>query len=588
MANPIFEINGIIVTPPEGWQGIQILSTFDDADAQANISTTAFTFVADAAAVVKNYVAAGNIFEGLPLKITVHEPNVGSATVFNGIIDLTEGYEDLSINDTNQAIKVKCNIKIDQDIFTVKERLNGLTWGLLESDGDITTADYEKLVYKVQKEFDFLESALLGLQIYMITTEGIRMTRIIAKFAGDAVAHGTGGLSGPPTAVAYTIAIGLVHLAHATIIIVQMVNLITRLIATIFPIPKRMYIMSAVKMMEKACAKLGYTFKTSIPLLNEMRVISSKEERGIEKLFSLNKDDSGILRTRDAGFICGDFFGFMETMFNARMKKTGTIIEMETLNNDGFWLQQSTYKMPSVLNSKKRFNTEDMKATRLISFQTDPADEWTVAEHDGTSYEIQTKIKNTVGTTDRIQLKGLDNIQVPFALAHNSQNPSVLEFAMKQLIATAFKFADLFDDVVPPNLSPELFSIQYAMKISHPYMSVPKVCLVQDFTGGNKVLKSTNRTDLSAQKLYTSFIGEKSFVSNNFRGQWEIYEDIRINFGFTDFLTLTKNSYFYDQDGETGKVDSIKWQMGDDYAIVNYRLRKPYTTNLFETVHKPK
>ena len=58
---------------------------------------------------------------------------------------------------------------------------------------------------------------------------------------------------------------------------------------------------------------------------------------------------------------------------------------------------------------------------------------------------------------------------------------------------------------------------------------------------------------------------------------------MRIPFGFTDFLSLIDNSYFYDIDGNTSQVTKIQWNVSNDYAIVDFKVQKLFTKNLQET-----
>ena len=88
----------------------------------------------------------------------------------------------------------------------------------------------------------------------------------------------------------------------------------------------------------------------------------------------------------------------------------------------------------------------------------------------------------------------------------------------------------------------------------------------------------------SAKVLYNKYHIQKSFVGNNFvdANQYEIYEGVRIPFGFTDFLTLIDNSYFW-YDNQPAQVNKIQWNVSNDYAVVDFKVQRVYTKNLQET-----
>ena len=115
---------------------------------------------------------------------------------------------------------------------------------------------------------------------------------------------------------------------------------------------------------------------------------------------------------------------------------------------------------------------------------------------------------------------------------------------------------------------------------------VPKLLSLQDAKVENKpfkIISRYSRKDLNAEKIL-KLNGDLSPVSNNFRNQWRIFDDVSIPFGFTNFKELTKNNYFLDHDGNAVRMDAIEWEFGSDSAEATYRVRKPYDKNLKETI----
>ena len=102
MANPVFFIDGQEVTPPENWQGIRVLMTWDNSSVQANISSTeGFMFVLDAAKKISDYRLGGlnlstnGFFQGLPVQIKITEGDT-NVNAFDGFVDFTTGYKEIT------------------------------------------------------------------------------------------------------------------------------------------------------------------------------------------------------------------------------------------------------------------------------------------------------------------------------------------------------------------------------------------------------------------------------------------------------------------------------------------------------------
>jgi len=93
----------------------------------------------------------------------------------------------------------------------------------------------------------------------------------------------------------------------------------------------------------------------------------------------------------------------------------------------------------------------------------------------------------------------------------------------------------------------------------------------------------TNHRDLwNAELLWDKYHNEKSFVSGNFNGQKQVYNNVNIPFGLEDFFQLTSNPYFK-FNGEQAKITKFVWTVGEDTAVIDFWIKKPYTYNLKET-----
>jgi len=132
--------------------------------------------------------------------------------------------------------------------------------------------------------------------------------------------------------------------------------------------------------------------------------------------------------------------------------------------------------------------------------------------------------------------------------------------------------------------------ISKALKISQDITKLPKLLACDTITEANApylVLKNNQRDSLSAKYLYDNFIIDASFVANSYRGQWKLYENISIPFSRSAFVAIGNNNYFQDMNGAVCRMDKVEWEHGKDRAVVSYRVREPYCTNLTETFINP-
>lgn len=65
-------------------------------------------------------------------------------------------------------------------------------------------------------------------------------------------------------------------------------------------------------------------------------------------------------------------------------------------------------------------------------------------------------------------------------------------------------------------------------------------------------------------------------IDNN---QWLTFKNKKIRFGIQDFLQVNNNNVFITADGRYGKFEKILWDLHNDTATVDYRIKEKYTNN---------
>lgn len=582
----IFKINGQEVSAPRNWQDIEVLATFDRSSVQANISTTEFSFVNDAARVIIDHIEGGfsnltnGIFEGLDAEISVSENaafGLPTETVFKGYIDLTRT-EIIAPNE------VSVFFEDERGLDKLEFKAEGLTFGLMRDKEWITDNDFVDIPYVYQKPNDIFGRAILALTIFELTKSAVELT----KEVGKAIADIGGGITGilVTTAKAFILVIYLVAL------IAQITILLNELRAYLIPNIKYYKGMRYRTMLEKGLEYLGYTLSSTISELDTYYFLPTKKRFGQDLPLLQSTVDDGIPSLGDSGYIFSEFLQNVLTMFNAKIQiDENNVVNIESLNNDSFWIQNAIFELPDVLRESYSFNTEELAATNLISFAVDYSDAWSLDNYTGTNYEVKTELIN-VSSEQRNLLKGLKSNTIPYALGSRKGTLTSLEQVFSDALGIVESIINplrVLEGSIGVNLGLPVFSLEArfnerlgVLKLSEQFTSVPKVLYLQ-FSVDKLLIPSNNRDALSARYLWNKYLNKQSFVDNEFREQYQLFRNIRVPFTLQDFIKLKENSYFYDTDGARAKVDKISWRIGDDYAVIDFRKEFVYTRNLKET-----
>ncbi len=575
MANLTFKLNGNVVNPVRDWQDLQILGTWSENGGEANISVEEFKFVNENAQLIKQYIADGissglGIFEGIPFDIECS--NGTTIDVFNGMLDTTE-YKEIS------PVEVECKIKKLKGIDQLMDRANGVTYAYLYEENHITDSDFSRIPYIKEKPFKESagEMALLSLSIFLFTKQLIDSTKSLAEKLGvNATAHTIGGVSGPAAGVQYTVFTLIIEAIYIAVILVQLINLITDLLDILYPKLRGWNGMKFQTLLEKGCQYLGYNYHSSIDELPYLYILPSKNDEG--KRYGSNSDDSvGYPDTLDFGYTIGEMFQLVNKMFSARIRIIGNDVYQEPLINDNFWINQSQFIIPDIENEVVQYNPQDIKTRQIVRYQTDLADYWTLIRYEGTGAEIVvTPI--TVGDQKRVLIKGFEDVQIPYALGDEKQGLNPIEIFIKGLCIVIDEIINFFGG--NSDTAGDIEAREKMLHVTGDSLTVGKILyLVEDPSSGKLVIDG-NTEKINAISLWNKYISENSFVEHNFRGQKRLFNELKIPFGFQNFIQLLNNSYCTDQQGNAIKIETLKWSLDSDYAVISGWKREIYTKNL--------
>lgn len=581
-----FILNGTVTIPFKDFEKTSILATFENKNVQANITTTEVEFVNENAEILRDYVQGGltgataGVYEGIPFGINLTGAS-GVYTAFNGFVDTVSGFKRL--NPTTYAAK----LINEGNLRNIQDRARVTTYEALFQKGAITSADFLSIPYIVEKRDTAFEVAMMGFATYNLLVQLISEIRRTGTVISDAIAHISGGSTGGIAAAIYVIAVALLQAAYVTLLVIYTVNMLNDFI-TLLISPVKFHKGIKVKtLIEKGLAELGYSFSSSIPEFDDLVYLPSKKNISIEGQFSkilqnftVNQPGNGYPNTNDFGFTLAEMLELCNmNFFNARLAVKGNTVFMEPLISN-WWIQNASYVMPNVLDESIVHNADELKGTRLNIFSVDETDVFTLENYTGTAYEIKTDVISA-NNQRRVLIKGLEENQIPVALGNRKESLTTLENSIKNLASLADSFVNFFGG--NSQLASKILARVGMLKVETDFIAKAKVMRLD---GSNK-LPANHRAIWSAKHLEDNYHNEKSFVRNGFGNQYQLFTDLKIPFGFEDFLKVIDNSYFTTVDGRQGKIEKLAWTIDQDFAVATFRVQETFTTNITETFIEP-
>lgn len=576
-------LNGKTVSIPKDFFNVGVKASFGE-NVQANLSTEEFTFILDAYEEIQNWINGGSsggvgIFEGIPISI-LNGVGGSNVSIFKGILDLQAKAD----NQPNLK-QIKTVLRQDNSLNALDELLEPLDYGYLLDIKVITSSDYVGVDYVINPNDQGVATITSLITVYLLSKQLSdtieKLATSIATVAGILAASITGSIGAAIAAVAIAIA----QAAYAAALLVLIASFGVDLFNILIQ-PKRTHRGILLKtLLEKACLHIGFNFETTIDDLDNLVYLPSNrnvDDFGLKNVLTkVGSIASGIPNISDFGYSCKEMFQLARDLFNARFTIVGNTVQFHT-ESSPYWISQSGWEKPQAIRDQaqrsQRFNTDELKGSVFIQFQTDITDTYTIKNYTGTAYQVLTDAAAT-NTPVNKTIKGLDRVSLPVALGSRKDKLTGFESGLVPL-------ANLFDQVAGffggnPNLAARVKNKIGVLEVSDNNHAVPKLLYLK---GGK--LPINHRDLFSAKTLWDKYHSEKSFVQNNYSRQREYFEDETIPFGLSDFVALLNNSYFRD-DGVVSKVVDLEWNFSKDEATISYWRTRPYTNNLVETFIEP-
>ena len=271
-----FTMNNQVVDAPIEWEDITINASFDNDSIQANINTDSFTFSNEEAEKIRNWIASGNIFRGLPFKIDTYNVNQSKLS-YDGFINCANNIE--IFEDTT----IKANIQKAEGLNTLADRLEGLTLEYLYSINAINNGDFSKLKYVVEKNSNVQDIVASIIMAYILVTQLKAQVQAAAKAVANAVAHIAGGApvpTAPIAGAAFAVAAAAIEVIYTVFMVGAVIKIGTDIFNMLVPIVREHKVLKLKTALTKISSYLGYSFNSNIGLLDKLHYFTKQYTNG--------------------------------------------------------------------------------------------------------------------------------------------------------------------------------------------------------------------------------------------------------------------------------------------------------------------
>ena len=366
------------------------------------------------------------------------------------------------------------------------------------------------------------------------------------------------------------------RIAYTIAISIALVKLMTDLVKIVFPPVRTFKGISYKKLIEKSCAKLGYTLQSNI--LNQLDKLTILPVPLRPNNFSVIREvfapqsiafTNGYPSALDVIPTLGQAISTLEQIFNLTTFVNNGVVQIE--RNDFFSEQNSdvlplAYNLQDLHQEERSFNDEYWKR-KLMFWQKDGADFNTYDDSNNTIVEFDTKL--AVSPHEDIQLlKGLEQVPTNFARGTRKNELDFIEKAVKVLASAV----DLFTGGA---ISNAINNRKGVLIVSQQYYSVTKLLWMQ----GDKI-SPNDKEVLDPENIINNY-HEDLKVENNTK---EVVENMPIRMNELNFLQFVNKKFVTLESGELASVKRVEWSEEDSEGSVTFEVLSNYNNNLTQSI----
>ena len=563
-------LNGVPVSPRNVLE-IGLNTDYTGNPNMLQVDTDTVILPREAREIILNHISTQGVFEGIPYTIVTD-----SGITLEYYVDLAEGsiYRDFEIE-----VKIKKRKAYD-NFF---ENADGLSFELMNSKGVVFP--FVDIPYLIIPDNQLELGVTLSIATYVMTKEAIQATKDLITATRDLIEAITPNIGLPPAPslgeiISLSLAVAA-QLAYTLSVYVALYKLAQDLFELLFPIVRYNKGCTIKNLIQKGCEYLGYTLDSTLldewDKLTLMPVPLVKDKKGI---FNFLKNDlafsftKGYPTAQDTVSTLGELIKAVELWFNARTKVYNGVVQIERRD---YWRNISTNAILPALNIQDKrqgeytLNTIEAWKRSYIHYQVDYSDINTIDFFDPTDAEYSTEPLSVINS-DLVTIKGLNDINIPFALGIRKSRLSWIEEIAKAFFVLIDGVTGIFGR-----------GTNYVAKIKN---RIGVTQLSQQYFGVTKVLYATNGKQpanyvekIKASNIYKNYHNIDEININGYK----IYTDVPIRLKSDEFVSLLNNNFAY-INGVLCEILTIRYIDELSRAIISYKEPYEYASGKVEII----
>jgi len=549
---------------PRNLSDIGFVSDWTGRPAELKLNVDKIVLPREGKEILEAHIDQLGVFEGVPYRV-----EMAPGLFVQYYIDLTE-------NAVYRDDEIEVTIKQRYGMDSFFNQANGTSFELMRRKG--VNFQFIKIPYGIFKDDQVATALSLGATLYLMTQQTIQSLQQTVTLTGAFIQAVTPNATVPPLPPLGAILSLAVQLAAQIVVtaafLITTIKLAQQFFELIFP-KVRYYDACKVKeLFVKGCQFLGYTFSSnlidSLPGLTILPVPLVKQKGSI---FDYIQNDlnfaftKGYPTAQDSVPTLGALFEAIETQFNAKTKVFDGVVQLERRD---FWQNITPNQIVPALAIQSdqvdeyTLNTGDAWKRYYIHYQVDYSDIHTLDFYDPTDAEYSTE-PTTVVNPDLVTIKGLNDINIPFALGVRKGKLNWLEKTAKDLFSLIDSVTGIFGGGT--NFAGQIQDRIGILQIGQQFFGVTKLLYVG--SGGKQPAGYINK--ISAAAMYQNFHSINQIQNNGY----EVRKSIRCAITNLDFVNLLNNN-FAEVNGEIVEVLLVEFLDETCFAEITYKSPKNY------------
>lgn len=564
-------LNGVEITP-RNRDSIGVVSTFDGNPDELSLNVDTIVLPREAYAMVKQHIQTIGLFEGIPYQV-----ESGGITL-DYYVDLTDP------SNTFRSYECELKIKRRKAIDNFTDNASGTSFELMLKKG--VTFPTFNVPYVIIKDNQVELALITGITLYIMTSALIQSIKDLATTLSQGIQASTPNAGLPPSIdtgdiIAYIINVTaqIVYIAAQLVAIIQMA---TKFFALIFPPVRNLLGCKIWDLMAVGCQYLGYTFDSSLAVqYPNYTILPVPMVRNRKSIFDWIPEEltapfnKGVPSSSDTTPTIGTLFDAAEIVFNAKRRIVDGVVRFERRD---WWQNVTPNNIIPALNLQAErddefsYNTDDVWKRYYIHFNLDPMDIHTMDKiYDYHDAEYSTEPTSIVNA-DLVNIKGLNDVNIPFAMGARKENLNWLEKLVKEM----FEFIDYVTGIFGggTNFATKIENRKGVLMVSQNYFSTTKMLYCV-----NGKQQPDYLDYMSARAIWGKF----HYINQIQLNDYVIKNEARIRMTQSDFVTLLNNN-FAEINGVMCEILRIEWIDEKSFAQITYRERQNYATGKVSTL----